>query len=207
MSTKIKKSISDYYADKLKKFGRTPQGVDWNSEESQIMRFDQLIKLLPDNYAGRYSVLDYGCGYGALLDFLMKRYSNLQYTGFDISEEMIASCRSKFDFPFAHWTHIENQLKENDYVIASGIFNVKMDFPDVQWREYIRDTLQIINKLAVKGFAFNILTSYSDKPYMKENLFYADPCWIFDYCKRNFSKSVALLHDYPLYEFTLLVRK
>jgi SAM-dependent methyltransferase len=206
MSTKIKKSISEYYADKLKKFGTTPQGVDWNSEESQSMRFDQLIKLLPDD-AYQYNILDYGCGYGALLDFLMKRYTNLQYVGFDISEEMIESCQSKFNLPFAHWTHQENQLKESDYVVASGIFNVKMNFSDIQWREYILDTLHTINKLALQGFAFNILTSYSDKPYMKDNLFYADPCWIFDHCKRNFSKSVALMHDYPLYEFTLLVRK
>jgi SAM-dependent methyltransferase len=207
MSTIIKKSVSDYYAEKLKKFGTTPQGVDWNSEESQVVRFDKLTKILPDDYTYQESILDYGCGYGALLDFLMKRFVQVQYTGFDISEAMIATCRSKRDSPFAHWTNTENELMANDYVIASGIFNVKMDFNDEQWQAYILDTLNSINKLALKGFAFNILTSYSDKSHMKENLFYADPCWFFDYCKRNFSRSVALLHDYPLYEFTLLVRK
>jgi hypothetical protein len=30
---------------------------------------------------------------------------------------------------------------------------------------------------------------------------------IFDICKRKFSRNVALLHDYGLYEFTILVRK
>jgi hypothetical protein len=29
----------------------------------------------------------------------------------------------------------------------------------------------------------------------------------FDHCKRNFSRQVALLHDYGLWEFTILVRK
>jgi len=42
---------------------------------------------------------------------------------------------------------------------------------------------------------------------MREDLYYADPCFIFDYCKRNFSRNVALLHDYELYEFTIIVRK
>jgi len=30
---------------------------------------------------------------------------------------------------------------------------------------------------------------------------------LFDYCKRTYSRDVALLHDYGLYEFTILVRK
>ena len=30
---------------------------------------------------------------------------------------------------------------------------------------------------------------------------------MFDLCKRRYSPRVALLHDYPLYEFTVLVRK
>ena len=55
--------------------------------------------------------------------------------------------------------------------------------------------------------AFLLLTKYSEKEYMRDNLYYADPLFIFDYCKRNFSKQVALLHDYGLYEFTILVKK
>ena len=35
----------------------------------------------------------------------------------------------------------------------------------------------------------------------------ADPAFFFDWCKRNFSRHVSLLHDYGLYEFTLLTRK
>ena len=32
-------------------------------------------------------------------------------------------------------------------------------------------------------------------------------CEMFDVCKQPFSPRVALLHDYPLYEFTIIVRK
>ena len=42
---------------------------------------------------------------------------------------------------------------------------------------------------------------------MKDYLFYADPGELFDHCKRRYSRWVALLHDYGLYEFTILVRK
>jgi hypothetical protein len=42
---------------------------------------------------------------------------------------------------------------------------------------------------------------------MQKHLYYADPCAIFDLCKRRYSRNVALLHDYGLYEFTIVVRK
>jgi hypothetical protein len=64
-----------------------------------------------------------------------------------------------------------------------------------------------MNALSRKGFSVNFLTKYSDPERMRPDLYYADPCLIFDYCKTHFSKNVALLHDYNLYDFTVLVRK
>ena len=66
---------------------------------------------------------------------------------------------------------------------------------------------QRIDRLGNRGFAFNMLTSYSDPDRMRSDLFYGDPRHFFDHAKRTFSKQVALLHDYGLYEFTILVRR
>ena len=94
-----------------------------------------------------------------------------------------------------------------DYCVASGIFNVRLGQTDNDWLAYIIDTLDSLNQTSHLGFAFNCLTTYSDKDKQRDYLYYADPCLLFDLCKRNYSKQVALLHDYELYEFTLLVRK
>jgi len=94
-----------------------------------------------------------------------------------------------------------------DYTVASGIFNVRLDRPDDQWRAYLHDTLDVLDRSSRRGFAFNCLTSYSDADKMRAHLYYADPCALFDLCKRRYSRQVALLHDYGLYEFTILVRK
>ena len=91
--------------------------------------------------------------------------------------------------------------------MESGIFNIRLEYSYDEWTGYVIKTLQKMNSLSSKGFAFNMLTSYSDAPYMKPHLYYADPCYYFDYCKRHFSRNVALLHDYNLYDFTILVRK
>jgi hypothetical protein len=59
----------------------------------------------------------------------------------------------------------------------------------------------------VRGFAFNMLTLYSDVEKRAMHLHFADPLRYFDLCKRNYAHYVTLLHDYPLYEFTILVKK
>jgi hypothetical protein len=64
-----------------------------------------------------------------------------------------------------------------------------------------------MDRAACKGFAFNCLTTYSDPERLRDDLYYGDPCYYFDLCKRLYSRHVALLHDYGLWEFTIIVRK
>ncbi|TMG79221.1 MAG: hypothetical protein E6H78_20525 [Betaproteobacteria bacterium] len=68
------------------------------------------------------------------------------------------------------------------------------------------DTIEDLAALSTRGFAFNALTSYSDPQRRRPDLYYADPLDLFDHCKRHVSRLVSLLHDTPLYEFTLIVR-
>ena len=42
----IKKDVDSYYNDKVKTYGATPKGVDWNGEQSQLLRFKQLSKII-----------------------------------------------------------------------------------------------------------------------------------------------------------------
>ena len=101
------------------------------------------------------------------------------------------------------------KLKPRDYLLASAIFNNKFDAPADHWRDHTLRVLQKMNALCTCGFSFNMLSSYADAPRMAErpDLFFADPLFYFDHCKRSFSRDVALLHDYGLYDFTILVRK
>jgi cyclopropane fatty-acyl-phospholipid synthase-like methyltransferase len=206
MKDDILNSVNNYYTEKVKEHGITPKGVDWNSLESQEMRFEQLCKVI--EVKENFSVLDYGCGYGALFNYLTNLRSSFTYTGFDISAEMISQALKLYgDAGSAKWSTAVADNERFDYSIASGIFNVRLGTNDAEWIEYIKESLSTINKHSEKGFSFNMLTSYSDKEYMRNYLFYADPAYFFDFCKKNFSKYVALLHDYPLYEFTILVKK
>lgn len=202
----ILEQVEQYYGEKIETHGPTPRGVDWNSIESQLLRFEQLLKI--HNRDEAFSINDYGCGYGALIDYLVSRAYSFQYHGLDISEQMLAKAKALHGhLGNCAFLHDETELGRADYTVASGIFNVKLQNDVQAWQEYILQTLEKINALSIKGFAFNALTSYSDPERMRPDLYYADPLYLFDYCKRQFSRSIALLHDYPLYEFTILVKK
>lgn len=198
--------VASYYSDKLRAHGETPRGVDWNGEEGQMLRFDQLTKIIED--AGPCSLTDVGCGYGAYLEFLSSRFDGMSYLGIDVSQEMVlAAQRRHASRKNARFLCDSHPGESSDYVVASGIFNVRMGRSDDEWWTYLKDTLDVFDGCSRHGFAFNCLTSYSDADKMRDYLYYADPCTVFDYCKRHYSRNVALLHDYQLYEFTILVRK
>lgn len=202
----IRDRVADYYSEKVRQHGETSRGVDWNSTESQGTRFDQLLGIVPSG-ATDYSILDYGCGYGALIDVLVERRQIFRYTGYDVSEEMIQRARRLHPGDQCGLTTNQEELEPSDYVVASGVLNVKLQVSNAEWKEYVLETLDDLQRLSLKGFAFNALTSYSDPEHMRDDLFYSDPSSLFDHCKRTYSGQVALLHDYGLYEFTILVRK
>lgn len=204
--TDLLDDVEKYYSQKLAEYGISPRGVDWNSSESQCLRFEKLCEVI--DVSDSFSVNDIGCGYGALFEYLDNKYESFLYNGIDVSGDMISAANNLFyDRQNAHFIKAREPDSVADYGIASGIFNVRMDRSRKEWMSYIDKTLDLLNRTSRYGFAFNCLTSYSDENKMVDYLFYADPCVIFDYCKRHYSRKVALLHDYELYEFTILVRK
>lgn len=201
-------TIRDYYDSKLLTHGATPQGVDWNGQQSQECRFQQLSKIFPATHLANSSILDYGCGYAAYLNYLESAHSAYEYIGLDISEEMITQARSSHQEKQNVSFQIGAEITSNvSYIVASGVFNVKLKSNDNDWLAYIYQTLDMFDKFSDKGFSFNCLTSFSDHDKMQEHLFYANPMSLFEWCKTRYSRNIALLHDYDLYEFTILVRK
>jgi SAM-dependent methyltransferase len=205
VNARILEEVNRYYTERLEVHGATARGVDWNSIESQRLRFAQLLRICEDS---EFSINDFGCGYGALADYLKENAYSFRYRGFDISSRMIEKARELHaEMSEACFVNEKSAVMPADYTVASGVFNVRLQTPVTEWEEYLLQTLATLNDLSTKGFAFNALTKYSDPEFMRPDLYYADPLFLFDYCKTKFSRFVSLVHDYPLYEFTILVRK
>jgi len=198
--------VKNYFTEKLNEHGATHQGVDYNSAEAQEARFVQLLKVM--NTSAKYSLLDFGSGYGGMYDYLVRLGHNLHYVGYDIAESMIVKGRELHpNNPDCWFTDKIEKVPLVDYAVVSGTFNMKLNSDFDTWTQIVLEGLNQMNAHSSKGLAFNMLTKYSDSERMRSDLYYADPCFFFDYCKRNFSRNVALLHDYNLYDFTVLVRK
>jgi SAM-dependent methyltransferase len=197
--------VKSYFDKRIQEHGASPRGSDWNSEISQNTRFDQLLKVIETR---SFSLLDYGCGYGALADYLDTKGFDVNYYGYDILESAIETARSAhLDKPRRIFFNDKSQMPSCDYTVASGIFNFRGEQSFEEWTEYVLGVLTELDQHSRHGFASNFLTKYSDAEKMRPDLYYADPLFLFDFCKQNFSKNVALLHDYRLYDFTLIVRK
>ena len=197
--------IRQYYDDKLLLHGASYKGVDWNSKKSQILRYEILSKVI--NNESFFSILDYGCGYGAIIDYLNNNYDNFSFSGYDISPEMINKARKVFKGSNIRWfTEINKNMKFN-YVLSSGLFNVKLNYDYDKWYKYILKTLDNINEHSIDGFSFNMLTNKCDSEYKRNDLYYADQEQIQSFCERNYSENIMVLDNYGLYEFTILVKK
>jgi SAM-dependent methyltransferase len=196
----------DYYSTRLRQQGPNARGADWRDHEGQTLRFAQLIDITRGKKTG--SLAELGCGYGALVDWLRHHGYRLSYTGYDVSREMIEAASSRLNgSPDIAFQLGSAPNHPTDYVIASGIFNVRLDYDNETWQAHVIDTIETMAETAQLGFAFNCLTSYSDPDRMQPHLFYADPAWMLTHCIQRYGRNVALRHDYGLFEFTMLVWK
>jgi SAM-dependent methyltransferase len=195
-----------YFSKQLAERGVGPQGVGWNSTEAQEVRFAQLVKVF-EGAERPISINDYGCGVGALASYLTQRGEQFSYTGFDLSESMIAQATELHGASETiRFTTREEGLEPADFTICSGLFNNRLDAGSNTWQAYVLEVIDRLAEFSEQGFAFNMLTSYSDPEHLQDDLYYGDPRFFFDHCVRRFSRKVALLHDYELFDFTVLVR-
>jgi SAM-dependent methyltransferase len=205
LESAILSEAAAYYASKLAAHGTTPQGVDWNGAESHERRHRQFLHLLGGDL--KASVIDLGCGFGDFLRFLRSEGYVGPFIGYDIAPSMVEKARELHgEAEDRQWRFGAEPAETADFAIASGIFNVKGDQSSVSWMRYVHETIDILARVGRRGFAFNMLSMSSDPDRRRANLHYEDPIAMLAHCLSKYGRSVALLQDYGLYEFTVVVR-
>jgi SAM-dependent methyltransferase len=200
----ILNKVANYYAARLADHGPTPRGVDWNGIESHELRHRQFLRLIDDANA---SVLDLGCGFGDFLRFLREMGHQGLFIGYDIAQSMIEEAKRLYgETPDIAWRVGAQPEETVDFAVASGVFNVKGEVPHDEWKRYVEDTIDVLARTSRRGFAFNVLSLSSDPDRRRPDLYYADPVAMLQWCLERFGRSVAILQDYGLYEFTVVVR-
>lgn len=154
-----------FYANAIKKHGQNAKGLNWNSELYQVLRFDQLIKLLP-NDIDNYTLTDVGCGFGDFYNYLS--YKPKKYTGIDILQEMVTIAKENTSQEIILQDLIKNPPAISDYIVCSGALNILTKFETTMF-------LQNCYNSARKGFIFNCLVgresetfNYLDQNFIEE---------------------------------------
>lgn len=103
------------------------------------------------------TVLDVGCGLGALSSFLP---SSRKYEGWDLSKTLIEAARQYWPWPTTFRQrdlYLSTEQSVFDYVVASGLFQFADD-------ARLRAGVRRMWELCRKGVAFNFLTKSDGTP-------------------------------------------
>ena len=139
-----------FYTSAIKMHGTSAKGVNWASKENQELRFDALLKLLPDDLS-HFTLGDAGCGFGDFYLYLeKKRKVPKKYIGIDSLVDMysIASENTAQEIIIADIC--KDELPVLDFYVCSGALNVLTPFETQLF-------IQNCYKSSKKGFIFNAL--------------------------------------------------
>ena len=209
-SCTILQDVETYYTARAQRYGATALGVDWNSPMTQRLRFVQLLKVV-DWAAPALSLHDLGCGYGALLEHIADRHADvdIQYVGTDISDTMIRLARRRWKkASHARFALAGTSPPEADYTVASGIFNVCLGHPQLEWERYVTDTLDAIRTASRRGFAVNFMRPevLVARPDARGQLYAVDATRWVEHCRDVLRCEVQVVTNYGLPEFTILAK-
>lgn len=198
--------VEAYYAARLARHGAGPRGVDWSCTATQWLRFVQLLKIC--TFDAPFSLIDLGCGYGALAAFLAERYPgvSIDYLGIDLAPTMVERARRRHrGKPAIRFVVGRNSPRQADYTVASGIMNVMPGCPVPLWESFVRTMLFDMHRMSRRGFAVNFLAMPPpDAP--PDMLYCPNPATWSRFCQEELGRSVEILDNYGMREFTLLAR-
>jgi SAM-dependent methyltransferase len=195
--------IKDYFERTAAK-GDSYEGVGYPTLQKQTVRFDAALRLIEPGVED-FSVNDFGCGLAHLYDHIKaKRLPMKSYRGYDLSERSLEMARERLGDQ-VELIRDDHLTKEADYSFALGIFNVRLDATDEEWLAFMKSVARELYEHSTRGCAFTSLSTYVD--WMEPQQYYGDPMEMFAYCKEEISPRVALLHDYPAFDWTILIRR
>lgn len=139
-----------FYSSAIDKYGTTAKGVNWHSKESQRIRFDIILEMLPQNISLN-TIADAGCGFGDLYTYMLKKKkAPKNYVGIDSLPDMYSIASDKTGCEIIIADICKDELPSADYYICSGAMNVLESF---ETHLFIRNCYSSCKI----GFIFNIL--------------------------------------------------
>lgn len=216
LSAKQRLRIQTRHKASIECFGYKPQALYWSSEEIQLIRFKKLSEILPRDHAQQVdlkacSILDVGCGFGDLRAYLLQQDFLIDYTGLDLSADMVRS--AEFQYPGIHVQQgdlfdFDPQPQQFDFVLLSGSLNevVETELEGThQFKgNYAKAVIRKMYDSCKVGVAFNLLDARNAWVASRHDLQSFFPAEIEAYCK-TFAHNVSWQGGYLDNDFTVFL--
>ena len=205
MDKQQRKRIIDSQRDAFIRYGYHPHALYWSDSKIQTLRFDYLLKI---GIQSGDSLLDVGCGFGDLAHYIEAQGIAIQYTGIDLSPELIKEGQKRYP----NITLIEGDLfdlapqpKSFDYVFLSGTLNRDLNDDG----KYAYKTLKKMYETCRIGLAFNLLNAHHEWTKSRWDLQSFYPKDLIEHIEQfqPKPKQITLYDEYLDNDFTLLVWK
>lgn len=194
------------YNERLKTYGYDLKTLCWGGDrERQQTRFRVHMELryfVPREIG---SVLDVGCGFGDMGNYLETHYPHVKYTGIDINPSLIEEGKKRFptlDLRVGEVTAPGIGNAPYDLVCASGLFNYKLEHQDQL--QYIKKTLEQFFSHCNIGVSSDFMSTFVD--YRQELSYHLNEFEALKIAK-GLSRRVVLRNDYLDYEYCLYILK
>ena len=202
-----------YYEELFEKYGDNYLSLDWKSPDSQEKRFKILTDLI-DMYYGskKTSVIDVGCGFGDLSNYLEKKGYKASYLGYDITPKILDAAKSKYPkakFELNDILEDENP-KKADFVFCCGALNIVFDSRE-KHMQFINSMLirmfQLCNiAVGVNFLSYQAVYHLQDEELNLAQYFYTRIEDILS-CVRGMTSRFIIRHDYHPGDFTVYLMK
>lgn len=201
MTEQDRTETKDRYTRRWRQCGYDSRTLGWN-KDCQWVRFQAAFENICE--ADCHSVLDVGCGFGDLLDYLRQTGWRGRYVGVDLVDDLLAEARRRHaDDTSAEFVCDDIQLfrwtQTYDVAAAIGVFNHRLHQDNLT---FIRETLACMWKLTTKVVICDFLSMSADPEHQQSNLYYADPRQLYAIAAA-YSRRVMIHHAYMPFEFQI----
>ena len=199
MNKAQRKRIIDRHSDSLKRYGYHPNALYWSNKDVQDIRFAVLAEI---GVASGDSVLDVGCGFADLKRWFDTRGMMVDYTGIDISPDLIAVARQHHPHTDLWVGELHDgrfKARSFDWILLSGALNE----PYHDKGKYTRKVIKEMYRLCRKGVAFNLLNANVVQAFDLQSF---QPDEMLEFCK-TLSPACQLKTGYLDNDFSIYMLK
>ena len=182
-----------YYDDCATHITDDARAMGWSSKFNQMLRFDIMLYLVDMT---NMSVLDVGCGDGALFHYLSDQNINTEYKGIDVSKKMVQRAQARHPGINVRHANFFDVQENYDVVISSG----SLSMCDGDPMDYLSAAIDHLFSVSNSHLVFNLLSDHAPAKSDKFNRYH--PTSVLDFCFKK-TPYVTLHHGYLPNDFTI----